>query len=196
MTPPLRCTVIGAECTGKTDLALALGSVLGAPVVPEAARVFVDRRGRAVVRGDEAAIVHLHLELAARAESAAAMTGSRWVVYDTDLVSTVVYARHYQGICPRGIERLAARRRADLYLLAGTEVPWEGEPGQRGTPADRIAVDRMVEATLRRRRVAWARLTGPTAARLRRALDLVAQMNVARAGLADRHGRPPFTNSF
>jgi nicotinamide riboside kinase len=46
------------------------------------------------------------------------------VILDTDLISTVVYARYYYGTCPPWIEDEARRRRADLYLLMDTDIEW------------------------------------------------------------------------
>ena len=46
------------------------------------------------------------------------------MLLDTDLVSTVVYSRHYYGDCPAWIEAAAVRRLADLYLLHDIDVPW------------------------------------------------------------------------
>lgn len=168
-----RVVVIGAECTGKTVLAEALGSALQAPVVPEAARLFVEREGRAIRAGDEDAVARLHLELAGRAETEASIRGSRFVVYDTDLLSTVLYARHYQGTSPPWIVRRARARAPELYIVTDVDVPWEDEPGQRGTPADRDAVHRMVLEALRRRRVPWGMVSGDRDRRLEQALVLL-----------------------
>ena len=46
------------------------------------------------------------------------------VILDTDLISTVVYSRHYYGTCPEWIEAEARARKADLYLLTDVDVPW------------------------------------------------------------------------
>jgi nicotinamide riboside kinase len=51
-------------------------------------------------------------------------------ILDTDLISTVVYARHYYGSCPHWIEAEARERRADLYLLLDTDVPWLPDPAR------------------------------------------------------------------
>lgn len=141
----IRIVVTGAECTGKTTLVRALGQAFGAPWVPEAARLFVEREGRAVRTEDVAAIAALHGELAAAAEA----DGPDLVLYDTDLLSTVAYARHYFGSCPPAIEREARRRAADLYLLAGTDIPWRPEVDQRGDETGREAVQDLIRDLLR-----------------------------------------------
>jgi nicotinamide riboside kinase len=55
------------------------------------------------------------------------------LVADTDLVSTVVYARHYYGACPAWIEVEARAQRADLYLLCAPDLPWVAD-GVRDQP--------------------------------------------------------------
>ena len=62
--------------------------------------------------------------------------GPEIVFFDTDLVSTVVYARHYYGSCPSWIEAAARDRLGDLYLLCDIDVPWIPD-GVRDVPHQR-----------------------------------------------------------
>jgi NadR type nicotinamide-nucleotide adenylyltransferase len=115
---PRRICLIGPECTAKTTLALRLARELGAVYVPEHAREYAETCKRALTAEDVDAIARgeiASLDAAANAER---------VVLDTDLLSTVVYARHYYGACPQWIEDEAKRRRADLYLLMDTDIGW------------------------------------------------------------------------
>jgi NadR type nicotinamide-nucleotide adenylyltransferase len=125
-----RVVVTGSECTGKTTLARGLAERLAVPWVPEYARQFVRDKGAAPDRGDVEAMARGQIEL----EDAAAAAAPGLLVQDTDLLSTVVYSRHYFGGCPGWIEQALRRRRADLYLLAGIDVPWvaDGEQRDRG----------------------------------------------------------------
>ena len=54
----------------------------------------------------------------------------RLAILDTDLLSTVVYAKHYYGDCPAWIEEAAQARLADLYLLCDIDVPWIADPAR------------------------------------------------------------------
>ena len=127
---PLRVVVIGSECTGKTTLAQALASRFGAPWVPEFCRGFQDAKGSPLDASD--------VEPIARGQNAEADAAERrardLVVLDTDLVSTVVYARHYYGSCPEWIEAATRRRAGDLYLLLCPDVPWVADGLQRDRP--------------------------------------------------------------
>ena len=69
------------------------------------------------------------------------------LIHDTDLVSTVVYARHYYGACPPWILAEAKARLADLYLLCLPDLPWEPD-GVRDRPAQRTELLALFGETL------------------------------------------------
>ena len=77
------------------------------------------------------------------------------MVLDTDLVSTMVYSRHYYGDCPRWIEEDAARRLADLYLLHHVDVEWVADGRQREQPERREELFARFRATLRGSARGW-----------------------------------------
>jgi nicotinamide riboside kinase len=137
--PPLRVVLTGPESTGKTWIASRLARELGLPRSAEAARAVAEEQGRALEAADIDDVARRQIALEERALEQALALGAPLVLHDTDLVSTVVYGRHYNGSCPAWIEREARERRADLYLLLGIDVPFEPEPGLRGTAADREA---------------------------------------------------------
>jgi NadR type nicotinamide-nucleotide adenylyltransferase len=120
---PLRVVVIGSECTGKTTLARALAGRFRAPWVPEFCRAFQESKGAPLDMSDVEPIARGQIAEADEAEARA----TDLLVLDTDLVSTVVYARHYYGECPAWVEDAARARRADLYLLCAPDLPWEAD---------------------------------------------------------------------
>lgn len=123
MTAPLRVVVTGSECTGKTSLARFLARRYDAPWVPEFSRAYAEAKAGALTADDVEPIARGTLDAEARLTTPA----GGLLILDTDLVSTVVYARHYYGACPGWIEREAAARRADLHLLCHVDVPWEDD---------------------------------------------------------------------
>lgn len=131
--PLLRVVVTGSECTGKTTLAAGLARRFATAWSPEFVRGFVERLGRAPRAGDVEAIARGQLA----EEDAAAGRAARLVVRDTDLVSTLVYARHYFGACPAWIESTARARLSDLYLLCRPDVPWTADGLLRDRPESR-----------------------------------------------------------
>ena len=94
--------------------------------MPEFCRGFQDALGRPLVEGDVEPIARGQVAEDDDAEGRA----NRLLILDTDLVSTVVYARHYYGHCPAWVEEAARDRRADLYLLCAPDLPWKAD-GQR-----------------------------------------------------------------
>jgi nicotinamide riboside kinase len=95
------------------------------------------------------------------------------VALDTDLVSTVVYARHYYGECPPWIEQAALERRGDLYLLCDIDVPWVPGP-HRDRPHARAEIHAMFAAAVESLGVPVTLIHGSWEARLALAIAAVA----------------------
>jgi NadR type nicotinamide-nucleotide adenylyltransferase len=112
-----RICLIGPESTGKTELAEKLANHLGVIWVPEFAREYALARNNDLTYADVEPIARGQLALhdAAKGEL---------VIHDTDLISTVVYSRHYYSAVPEWVPPEAWRRKSDLYLLMDTDVAW------------------------------------------------------------------------
>jgi nicotinamide riboside kinase len=157
--PLVRVCVTGPECTGKTTLARELAAWLGTEWVPEASRLYAERVNRPLLAGDVAPIAREHLTLAERTASGARARAKAGLVLDTDLVSTIVYARHYYGAAPRWVESAERAHRADLYLLCDVDVPWQPD-GIRDRPTDRDAMFSRFRHALERRHANMVVLRG------------------------------------
>ena len=116
----VRVVLTGSESTGKSTLAAELARHYAAELVPEFVRTFAEQKGSAIDFGDHGPIARGQMAI----EDAAIALAPRLIIQDTDLLSTVVYCRHYFGGCPPWIEETAAARRPDLYLLCATDVAW------------------------------------------------------------------------
>jgi NadR type nicotinamide-nucleotide adenylyltransferase len=145
---PVRVVLIGPECTGKTWLAGELAAHYGVPSAPEHAREYVDRNGAALTYADVDPIGRGQRAGEDAAIERAAAAGALLVVLDTDLVSTMVYSHHYYGECPGWIEKAAARRLGDLYLLHHVDVPWVADGSQREQPERREELLERFRSTL------------------------------------------------
>jgi len=175
MTPPTTPTVVvltGPECTGKTTLAEWIARAYDTACSPEYARAYAD--AHPILGADDVAPIargQIASEDAAAAEAAA--HGRPLVVRDTDLVSTVVYARHYYGACPSWIEDAARARRGALYLLCAPDVPWVAD-GVRDRPHARDAMLDEFRAALESLGGAYIEVRGTRAEReaaVRQAVD-------------------------
>ncbi|WP_298830243.1 ATP-binding protein [uncultured Piscinibacter sp.] len=165
--------LLGAESTGKTTLAHALGASLAergqrVAVVPEVLREFCDRAGR-TPRSDE------QRGIAAEQTRRIAAAAERHdiVVADTTALMIAVYSDHVFG--DRGLydEALAAHASCHLTLLTALDLPWRADGLQRDGPHVREPVDAKVRAALTRAALDCSVVFGQGATRLANALAAV-----------------------
>jgi NadR type nicotinamide-nucleotide adenylyltransferase len=168
-----RVVLIGPESTGKTQLAAALARRHGVGWCPEHAREYVDRHGFALTFADVEAIARGQKAGEDAATARGLATGTDVLFLDTDLVSTLVYSRHYYGDCPPWIETAARERLADLYLLHHADVEWVADGNQRGQPQRRGELFERFRSTLAGLGARVAPVSGPWEQRTREAFETV-----------------------
>ena len=161
-----RVVLAGAESTGKTTLAAALAGRLGTIWVPEYAREYAEARSGVLTAADVEPIARGQQE----AERKALAETPGPVVFDTDLLSTAVYARHYYGITVPWIEAAIAGYPRSLYLLCDLDLGWTADPVRDRAEA-RAVIQGKFAAALAGREVAI--VSGSGEARLERALAAV-----------------------
>jgi NadR type nicotinamide-nucleotide adenylyltransferase len=165
---PKRICLIGPESTGKTELAEFLAQHFDAPWSAEFAREYAE--AHAELTADD-------VEPIARGESAlldrAIAAAREVVIHDTDLLSTVVYARHYYGACPAWIETEARARRADYYLLLDTDIEWIADAARDAGGDAREDLFDAFRAALDEFECEWTIVSGERDARERTAVALV-----------------------
>jgi len=172
--PVRRVVLTGGECTGKTTLARDLAARWKTAWAPEAAREVALARRVALGPEDVPVIARAHVRLADEAARAAEDAGRTVVFLDQDLLSTVVYAKHYYGSCPSWIERLAAERRGDLYLFCRPDLPWAAD-GVRDRPEAREEIHALFASALEEAGVRVVDVAGRGAAREALATAAVAE---------------------
>ena len=170
---PLRVVLIGPESTGKTRLAGDLAERYGVPWAPEYAREYVEARKEPLGFGDVDAIGRGQKAGEDAVLAQARRLGVPLAFLDTDLVSTMVYSRHYYGDCPEWIERDARDRRGDLYLLHGVDVDWVADGHQRAAPERREELLALFEATLEKLGAPTTAIRGSWDERRSRAIESV-----------------------
>jgi NadR type nicotinamide-nucleotide adenylyltransferase len=173
-----RVVVTGSECTGKTTLAQAIALRLGAPYVAEPSRAYAEARGGVLSAADVEPIALATIAALDQGK------GAGVVICDTDLVSTVVYARAYYGSCPAWIEAECRDHLGDLYLLCTPDIPWVAD-GVRDRPlaSERTAMHEAFALTLRDLGARTVLIEGTGTARTDRAL---AAVNAALPSTAER----------
>jgi nicotinamide riboside kinase len=180
----IRVVFTGSESTGKSTIALEVAKHYGVEVVPEFVRAFAEQKGAPIEFRDHGAIARGQIELEdayimratqispARPARPARPAPPALLIQDTDLLSTVVYCRHYFGGCPAWIEEAAAKRRPDLYLLCETDIPWIAD-GVRDRGHIRNEMQRLFEDAVNEAKTASASLRGNAGNRLAAAISAI-----------------------
>jgi len=172
---PWRVVLIGPECTGKTWLASHLAALHRVPWAPEYAREYVEGRRRPLGYSDVDPIGRGQKAGEDEAIARATAEGARFVLLDTDLVSTMVYSRHYYADCPAWIEAEGGRRLGDLYLLHHVDVKWLPDGHQREQPERRDELFERFRETLAGLGAEIADIEGMWEERKRRAVAAIGQ---------------------
>ena len=159
LTPGCVIAVLGAESSGKTDLARALAGRLAqqgiaATLVPEYLREWCDREGR-VPRPDEQAAI-----AAEQTRRIAGASRDGVVIADTTAVMTAVYSDMLFDDPSLYADALAAQRGYSATLLTALDLPWVADGLQRDGPHVREPVDALVRGALMRAGVAFSVVHG------------------------------------
>jgi Predicted ATPase/kinase involved in NAD metabolism len=163
----------GPESSGKTTLATALAQHLGAPLVEECSRGYLNER-LALDTNWRYQESDLHgIALAQRAaEIAVSNQQQPWIVCDTDLLVLYIWSlEKYARVAP-DLERLIKESLQEprLFLLCSPDMPWEPDP-LRENPTDRWRLfDRYLQA-LQSFALPHLVLAGPPDRRLRDVLS-------------------------
>ncbi|MDB5732573.1 MAG: ATPase [Variovorax sp.] len=172
--------LLGAESTGKTELARALTGRLrqngvAATRVDEYLREWCAREGRTPRVDEQAAIAAEQTRRIAAAAATAAV-----VVADTTALMTAVYSDLLFQDRSLYADALAAQRGYTLTLLTALDLPWVADGLQRDGPQVREPVDGRVRAALAGANVPYAVVCGSGPERLEslwNAIDFVANFS-------------------
>ncbi|MFM8901003.1 MAG: AAA family ATPase [Burkholderiales bacterium] len=165
--------LLGAESTGKTQLAAALTQTLqqaghDAALVTEYLRDFCDTHSRTPTRTEQA---HIAAEQTRRIQSLAQRHAV--VVADTTALMTAVYSE--QVFDDRSLYSIAlqAHQALDLTLLTALDIAWQADGLQREGPQVRGPVDALIRQALQRANLPFSVVSGQGQARLEQALRCV-----------------------
>jgi NadR type nicotinamide-nucleotide adenylyltransferase len=129
-----KMVIYGPESTGKTTLARDLARHYNTLWVEEYARRMLDEKG--IENGLKNTIELSDIDKIGRGQPAiedeSVKKADKLLFCDSDLITTVIYSRHFFNTCPAWVQAEADRRTYDLYLLADIDLPWEADP-QRDT---------------------------------------------------------------
>lgn len=179
----LKIALLGAESTGKTQLALELASHFKAAgrtamAVPEALREWCEARRRTPRPEEQMAIAQ---EQERRVDEAAAKADV--VIADTTAVMVAIYsAMLFQdgSLCRFALER---QRGYDVTLVTGLDLPWVADGLQRDGPHVREPVDALVRRMLGDAAISYRVVYGFGPERLRNALAAIDASLAPRAAV-------------
>jgi nicotinamide riboside kinase len=169
----LRIALLGAESTGKTQLAAELADHLrrqgkSVTVVPEYLREWVVREGRTPRPEEQMPIAQ---EQEKRLDAAAG--AAEIVIADTTALMVAIYSAMLfeDGALYRFAQE--RQRTYDLTLVTGLDLPWVADGLQREGPHVRGAVDTLLRDALRAAQVDFRVIYGSGADRLASALAAI-----------------------
>lgn len=184
-----RVVVVGAESTGTTTLADALGEHYGTTVVPEFGREWTERRpGGLTAPWHTTEFDLVAREQAALEDAAAAAAPRPLLVCDTDAFATTLWHERYVGSPSPTVRALADARPAPaLYVLTGDEIPFV-QDGMRDGEHVREWMQGRFREELAARGVPWLEVRGSHDERLAAATAAVDEVVAAGWDLADPVG--------
>ncbi len=161
-----RVVVLGAESTGTTTLAQALGEHNRTTWIPEYCRTWSEVRPGGLeapwhtAEFDLIAAEHLRQERDAMRTAPVPL-----VVSDTDVLATSIWHERYMGQRSASVEGLAARWKPDLYVLTGDEIAFV-QDGMRDGEHLRHAMQQRFREVLAAQDVPWFEVRGGVEERL------------------------------
>lgn len=175
-----RICIVGAESTGKTTLAQRLAEHYRTNWVPEYGRDYCIEKWKNGYTDtwttDEFVVIATEQ---ARREDEAARTANRMLICDTDPFATSIWHVRYINKPSPEIEVIASRRKYDLYLLTGDEIPFEQDGHRDGEHIRHWMHTRFVEELTASGRP-WKLLSGSLDDRIARAITLIDTLSAVR----------------
>ncbi len=168
-----RIVLTGAECTGKSTLAQALSCHYGEPWTTEFVRGYVDQLDRELIQADLEEIFCGQIA----AEDAGWAKSKRFVIHDTNLLSSIIYAKHYFETTFDWANEAFLKRNYTLYLLCSPDgIEWKDDPGQRDSPSARKELHLMYKKSLDKYKLPYFQLSGDRPLRLYKAVKAIDEM--------------------
>jgi NadR type nicotinamide-nucleotide adenylyltransferase len=160
--------VIGSECTGKTTLAGQLAEYYGVPFLNEYSRRYAEEKGAELEFEDVLPIA----EGQVKAEESFFEQTFRPKIFDTCILSTIIYSKMYYGKIPEQVEAMFIPHRYHHFLLCYPDPEWIDD-GIRKMPKTRQEMHLMFEKELTKRNLPFTLIRGSKSERLKAVLRLI-----------------------
>ena len=168
----MKIAILGAECTGKTTLLLALAGLLkpahpSLVIVPEFLREWCDTHGRTPRAEEQTHIVRMQMQ------GVCAHPSASMVLSDTAPLMTAIYSDLIFGDPSLYAEAITHHRTFDLTLVAGLDLHWTEDGFQRDGVVMRARVNQRLRDVLTRHGIAFSTVYGSGDARTQSAMQAI-----------------------
>lgn len=163
-----KVTIIGPECTGKSELSQYLANYYQTAWVPEYARGYLDNLTRPYHENDLLTIAHGQL----RIEDEFARDANKVLFCDTNLYVIKVWSVFKYGRVEQEILDHIRNRKYDLYLLTNIDLPWVSDP-LREHPHKREELYQIYLNEMKSQSTPFVEITGDGEVRKQAAVDAV-----------------------
>lgn len=175
--PSIKIALLGAESTGKSQLASDLAAHLcangqAAIAVDEYLREWCEKQGRTPQQNEQA---HIALTQQNRIEAAASRTSI--VIADTTPLMTAIYSEFIFSDASLTAAALQYQKNFDLTLLTGLDMPWQADGIQRDGEHVRAPVDTLIRLKLQSADITFEVIYGTGEERTQHALQAIARLS-------------------
>lgn len=156
--------IIGASCTGKSTLGIALAKQHNATYVPEHLRTYLEQKPKGYVctYDDLTPIAQGQMD----SEELAIKTANRYCFIDTSLLLLNIYSQHYFNQSPKIITDNLLKQHYDLILLTDEiGIDWVDD-GIRDSPNERGNTHKEVMAALNKHNLPFYVVSGDLNSRM------------------------------
>lgn len=142
----IKVAITGPECTGKSELSVALQAALpNAVLVPEVARAYLESKGMGYQYSLED--VEAIGELQHLAIQGALNNECSWVICDTEMLVVKIWMEVVFGEATEIVNSRFAEQQFDVIFLCFPDLPWVEDP-LRENPNDREFLFSLYEKAL------------------------------------------------
>lgn len=183
LAPPVRAhyakrvVVLGAESTGTTTLAQSLAEHFKTVWVPEYGREYCLHR---IEDGEKSWTTEEFIHIASehsRREDELARNAKGVLISDTDAFATSIWHKRYMGFYSPAVQKIGNKRKVDLYILTGDEIPFT-QDGTRDGEHIRHGMHTWFIEELKRTGRKYILVSGTPEERLQQATDAIQKILV------------------
>jgi NadR type nicotinamide-nucleotide adenylyltransferase len=175
----LKIAIVGAESTGKSDLAQNLAKHFKTVWIEEYARKYLEHKTEKYTYDD---ILSIAQEQHQKAQEAIQnYQDKKYIFFDTELLVTKIWAEYVFGKCHSWILDTLPTQNYDFYLLTNIDLPWEEDPlREHPEPEKRTELHNLYKQNLIDLGFPFAEISGIGNERVEYAIDIIRNLTVNR----------------